>query len=656
MTTYWVKVCPNEAKLVNPRSDNSANDADLDGSTKVEEYDSPFKNVQRLIDWNTEVLLDLLRKVVAKRQAIESRHGKRRAQDFSRGSSMIEYKKYIAQRSLVDHVAEVIPFASYEKDLEPVCPSKIYLDPEVEAQARAYVEECASLYNNVPFHNFEHASRKQLCLVFELFQASCFLTHSFLCTHGHEDVVMSANSLLGQIITPEKGGFQQLAVNAKGGVKISRDLHDRTYGISCDPLMHFAAVQAAMIHDVAHLGVTNNQLAKINKEMAARYDGRSLAEQHSVALSMHVFAGDKYKDLREALLANDPEETKRYYQLMLSAVLATDIADKELKGVRQKRWDDAFEDEKTSKEARHRLSLDDFYLGELSRIEWHFRVTSFCCVIVWLLLVYVGYWATPEENIVVLEGWERIAEVVAFCFIACSYMYNAMPHLLKVFDSQAEPMSGAVVGVITIKTFALVTNGLMAFGFKVPVLIDPVLGTRVHLLRMCEWAPMAFLIYFVSDGVDVPDKDLGLKSKYFFALCQGVSTFFGYLFPFAPNAIVWGFELFFSVMLFLTIYPHLCYKRKAFSRLERGISADDNEIYDRSCEALKFLETLWVTWAELVIYFLLEGLGPLISPMLNFTRVEGLGIAWMAFIDCYPKMKYGESCALLLWVAFICDL
>ncbi|CAB9511817.1 Receptor-type guanylate cyclase gcy [Seminavis robusta] len=624
MTTYWVKVSPDEARLVNPPSDRSTTQADMDGSFRVQDYESKGVNHERLIDWNTEVLLDLLRKVVARRRAIDRRHGKNLAQDYSRDTSKVEYKKYVAHRSLVNHVAESIPFASYEEGLEQEDPSKVILGRKVVAQVREYVEECASLYNDVAFHNYEHASH----------------------------VVLSANNLLGQIITPDQGGFQKLETNANGGSKISREFHDRTYGISCDPLMHFAAVQAAMIHDVAHLGVTNKQLMKINKEMAARYDGKSIAEQHSLVLSMHVFANDKYKDLREMLLANDPEETKRYYKFMISSVLATDIADQELKGIRQMRWDDAFEDEKTSKQARDRLQIDEFYLGELNRIEWHFRVAAFVCAILWFVLVNVAYHLTPDDQIVVLEGWERKAEIVAFCFIAVSYMYNAVPYLVKVFDPHAEPMTGAVVGVVAIKTFALVTNGVMAFGCKVPVLIDPVLGTRVHLLRMCEWGPMAFLIYFVSDGVDVPNKELGLKSKYFFALCQGVSTSIGYLFPFAPNATVWGFELFFSVALYLTIYPHLQYKRRAFSKLERGVSADDQEIYDRSQESLKFLETLWVTWSRVVFLFLLEGFGPMVSPKFNFARTEGFGVGWMAFIDCYPKMQYVDHITNLHKIVF----
>jgi len=182
MNTYWLKFCPmnDDAKLVNPEQES--NDGDLDGSIRIEEYDAPNKNVARLIDWNTEVLLDLLRKVVARRRAVDRRHGKRHAQDYTRDTSLVEYKKYVAQRSLVDHVAEVINISDFEKELDVECPNKIRLGPEVEAQARAYVTECAALYNNVAFHNFEHASRKWPRLIVHFPNPTRFLRFRFLCT------------------------------------------------------------------------------------------------------------------------------------------------------------------------------------------------------------------------------------------------------------------------------------------------------------------------------------------------------------------------------------------------------------------------------------------------------------------------------------------
>ena len=164
----------------------------------------------------------------------------------------------------------------------------------------------------------------------------------------------------------------------------------------------------------------------------------------------------------------------------------------------------------------------------------------------------------------------------------------------------------------------------MAFGFPTPVMLDPVLGTRQHMLRWCEWTPLAFLIYFITDGIDVPDKQVGLKAKYFFAGCQGISTFAGYLFPFAPNGVVWGVLCVFSVILFLFLYPHLQYKRIVFRRMERGTSAADREVYDRASHSLDFLEAIGLTWGILVFMFFLEGFGPQVSPLLNFTRSEGM--------------------------------
>ena len=267
---------------------------------------------------------------------------------------------------------------------------------------------------------------------------------------------MSANKLLGQILSPEKGGFQQLQRSAKGGIIYTQDFHDRTYGIGCDPLMHFATVQAAMIHDVAHLGVTNAQLAKRNREMAALYNGRSIAEQHSLALSLHLFADSKYSELRDALLGNDTNETKRYYQLMTSAVLATDIADKDLKEVRQRRWDNAFKDEENSKQAKETFYLDSFYLAELSRLDWHFRIMSKWAWVVWLVLLVFTYNVSELE---VLSGVEQKAAAVAFTLLACSCVFKLSPYFSALSEYHSEPVSGVVIGVITIESIALITNG-----------------------------------------------------------------------------------------------------------------------------------------------------------------------------------------------------
>lgn len=65
-----------------------------------------------------------------------------------------------------------------------------------------------------PFHNFEHASH----------------------------VSMSVDKLLHRVVTPD--------IHATDEEEIEQNLHDYTFGITSDPLTHFAVVFAALIHDV----------------------------------------------------------------------------------------------------------------------------------------------------------------------------------------------------------------------------------------------------------------------------------------------------------------------------------------------------------------------------------------------------------------------
>ena len=50
---------------------------------------------------------------------------------------------------------------------------------------------------------------------------------------------------------------------------------------------------------------------------------------------------EEYKDLRNAICANQ-YELRRFRQLVVNSVMATDIMDKNLKQLRNARWDKAF--------------------------------------------------------------------------------------------------------------------------------------------------------------------------------------------------------------------------------------------------------------------------------------------------------------------------
>jgi hypothetical protein len=75
--------------------------------------------------------------------------------------------------------------------------------------------------------------------------------------------------------------------------------------------------------------------------MASRFDGKSLAEQRSVELAWSLLLNPDYKDLRNALCPTQAE-VKRFRSLVVNAVMATDVMDKDLKELRNGRWDKAF--------------------------------------------------------------------------------------------------------------------------------------------------------------------------------------------------------------------------------------------------------------------------------------------------------------------------
>jgi hypothetical protein len=162
-----------------------------------------------------------------------------------------------------------------------------------------------------PFHNFEHASH----------------------------VTLSVIKMLGRIVNPKDIFNQNTALEA-----ISVALHDYSFGINSDPLTQFACVFAALIHDLDHQGVPNTQLVQEGSVLAARYNNKSIAEQNSVDIAWTVFMDDDYQSLRDVVCPTT-EELQRFRQLVVNGVMATDIMDKDLKALRNARWDKAFTEE-----------------------------------------------------------------------------------------------------------------------------------------------------------------------------------------------------------------------------------------------------------------------------------------------------------------------
>jgi 3'5'-cyclic nucleotide phosphodiesterase len=156
---------------------------------------------------------------------------------------------------------------------------------------------------------------------------------------------------------------------------------DKTYGITSDPLTQFSCVFSAVIHDVDHPGVPNTTLVEEKTPLATKYNNKSIAEQNSVDLAWNLLMNDRYKTLRSAIYSSDVE-MRRFRQLVVNSVMATDIADKDQKVFRNARWDRAFhesveENEQDSINRKATIVIEHLIqASDVSHTMQHVRVIS----------------------------------------------------------------------------------------------------------------------------------------------------------------------------------------------------------------------------------------------------------------------------------------
>lgn len=88
-------------------------------------------------------------------------------------------------------------------------------------------------------------------------------------------------------------------------------------------------------------GLPNATLVSERSRLAAFYKNRSVAEQNSVDIAWDIFMDSCFDRLRHTICSSEAE-LQRFRQLVVNSVMATDIMDKELKKLRDGRWEKAF--------------------------------------------------------------------------------------------------------------------------------------------------------------------------------------------------------------------------------------------------------------------------------------------------------------------------
>jgi hypothetical protein len=257
-------------------------------------------------------------------------------------------------------------------------------------------------------------------------------------------------------------------------------------------------------------------------------------------------------------------------------------------------------------------SIDQF----IDMMDYQYRISSLVGLCIWIILISTAYYLGYKYDCLhYTSGNERFAPILAAVILAMSFLSMFLP---LVHHGKKKAFSGVIICAVIIQFIALITDILLATT-ATPVFIDPFSGRKVYLLRWSEWTPLAFLMTFMTEGADhtmyqekvVSDTDHSrpkiytnkLRLAYTHAICQGISTFCGYLFPFCPSTLSWVVVMVISCVLYCVIYVRIWVRTAAHKKMKNGSSVDENEMMRWAWLSLKLLRTCAFFWSILVVAF-----------------------------------------------------
>lgn len=215
LQTYWLSDGPEARVRGSSVRDGDLSDGSLGDDSGAYYPDRPEQSLtsirihredeeanskmMRLVSWNCEIMVPLLKMIVMRRAA----EAKKRKSVIDSGPAVANLEGEIGcHNNVLDEVEEVISLPHYDAKVQKKIrsdPDKIQLGQAVEVELREYVHIIAQLYHGNPFHNFEHASH----------------------------VTMSTMKLLSRIVAPEE---VMESTTGKKKQDVASELHDYTYG------------------------------------------------------------------------------------------------------------------------------------------------------------------------------------------------------------------------------------------------------------------------------------------------------------------------------------------------------------------------------------------------------------------------------------------
>jgi len=169
----------------------------------------------------------------------------------------------------------------------------------------------------------------------------------------------------------------------------------------------------------------------------------------------------------------------------------------------------------------------------------------------------------------------------------------------------------------SVQFMAMLTDLIMAF-VPVPVVVDPFLKTRVHLVRWLEWTIAGYTMIFLIEIIDNKQRE----KAHFLAITQAGSTACALFFPFMPNLYCYVGLFIASFALYGVLFPRLRQKlraataaavtmaalRKSAQTSIIGLIASINTEYEakRTIVAAALLTICTAVWTVFILVFFME--------------------------------------------------
>lgn len=159
LQTYWLKKNFKRAGTRSTESDHSQSSSSpesvAESASPSEDLADKTERTNRLISWNVETLLALLKHVIVHRNA--------RTEAGKRGTLLTKSDTdQTVMNGISDclgEVREIIALPEYDSTVASLAKDveKVHVSREVKNEMRAFVGCVASMYRENAFHNFEHA-------------------------------------------------------------------------------------------------------------------------------------------------------------------------------------------------------------------------------------------------------------------------------------------------------------------------------------------------------------------------------------------------------------------------------------------------------------------------------------------------------------------